>query len=115
MSAERQLGEANGGEVARRYGGQREEENQPIVWPQRPGEVPVRFQVRIPVCEALGAWETALPPGGCASMRSHSAALPRRGCWLLGAAATRLARLCRVERVVKSHVLCLGVSDPRGP
>lgn len=57
MSAGRLHSGANGGDIARRHGGQRQEESQPAVWPQHPGEL----QVRAPAQEAWGGG-TELPP-----------------------------------------------------
>lgn len=39
VSAGRPRSGANGGDITRRHGGQREAESQHAVWPQHPGEV----------------------------------------------------------------------------
>lgn len=110
VSAGRLHGGANGGDLAWRHGGQREEESQPAAWPQHPGELPGQPQVRAPGVGSSPPWRIIDEPEGlCRAERCW--------CWLRGAAAAGLAQLCGLKSqcVVKSHVWCLGVSAPGGP
>lgn len=104
VSAGRLHSGANGGDIARRHGGQRQEESQPAVWPQHPGEL----QVRAPAQEACGGG-TELPPprpppGGCEAARLCRA--EGCWCWLRGAAAADLAQLCGLKSRCVVESLC---------
>lgn len=58
------LAGADGGGIARRHGGQREEESEPPVWPQRPAQLPGQLQVRALLRESVVVGSVG--PGGCA-------------------------------------------------
>lgn len=112
------LAGADGGEIKRRHGGQREEETQPSVRPQRQGELPGQLQVRAPL-RLLVAGRWTGPRRVCVSKaQQRGSAQPRRPMVPMvppGRRAAGLTRPCGMKHVAVLQGLLLGVSAPGGP